>query len=77
MRRNIFGLVVLIILLLLPMLMSNNYVLHLLIMTSIYSVLALGFSMMWKNRLIMAGQAGFWAIGAYTSALRCRSRGRL
>jgi branched-chain amino acid transport system permease protein len=60
---------VLIILFLLPFFVTNNYVLHLIIMACIYSVLALGFSMMWKNRLIMAGQAGLWAVGAYTSAL--------
>jgi len=29
----------------------------------------MGFSMLWKNRLITCGQAGFFAIGAYTSAL--------
>jgi len=34
-----------------------------------YSVLGLGFSMLWKNRLITCGQAGFYAVGAYTSAL--------
>jgi branched-chain amino acid transport system permease protein len=34
-----------------------------------YSILGMGFSMMWKNRLITCGQAGFWAVGAYTSAL--------
>ncbi len=69
MRRNGLLIAVLVILLLLPFFVMNNYVLHLIIMACIYSVLALGFSMMWKNRLIMAGQAGFWAVGAYASAL--------
>lgn len=69
MRRKALVLAVIIILFLLPFFLTNNYVLHLIIMACIYSVLALGFSMMWKNRLIMAGQAGFWAVGAYTSAL--------
>jgi branched-chain amino acid transport system permease protein len=55
--------------LILPLFVRNPYILHLIIMAFVYSVLALGFSMMWKNRLIMAGQAGFWAVGAYTSAL--------
>lgn len=34
-----------------------------------YGVLGMGFSMLWKNRLISCGQAGLFAIGAYTSAL--------
>jgi branched-chain amino acid transport system permease protein len=34
-----------------------------------YGILGMGFSMLWKNRLITCGQAGFFAIGAYTSAL--------
>ena len=54
---------------LLPLFVGNEYFLHLLIYTSMYSILGMGFSLMWKNRLITCGQAGFWAIGAYTSAL--------
>jgi branched-chain amino acid transport system permease protein len=34
-----------------------------------YGILGMGFSVMWKNRLITCGHAGFFAIGAYTSAL--------
>jgi len=56
-------------LILLPFIIRNDYVLHLLIFTCMYSVLGMGFSIMWKNRLISCGQAGFFAIGAYTSAL--------
>jgi branched-chain amino acid transport system permease protein len=59
----------LIFLALLPFIIRNVYFLHLLIYTSMYSILGMGFSMMWKNRLITCGQAGFWAVGAYTSAL--------
>ena len=62
MRKKGLVVTVLIILFLLPFLVTNNYVLHLIVMACVYSVLALGFSMMWKNRLIMAGQAGFWAV---------------
>lgn len=61
--------VTLLIVLLLPLFIRNSYVLHLIIMACIYSVLTMGFSLMWKNKLITAGQAGFWAVGAYTSAL--------
>ena len=55
--------------LLLPFIIRNDYFLHLMIYTAMYSILGMGFSMMWKNRLITCGQAGFWAVGAYTSAL--------
>lgn len=58
-----------VILVLLPFLIRNNYLLHLIIYMCMYSILGMGFSMIWKNRLITCGQAGFWAVGAYTSAL--------
>lgn len=63
--------VVLIILLLflVPVIFRNDYYLHLLIYACMYGVLGLGFSMLWKNRLITCGHAGFFAIGAYTSTL--------
>ncbi|MFH1124338.1 MAG: branched-chain amino acid ABC transporter permease [Pseudomonadota bacterium] len=60
---------VLALLILIPVFVTNDYLLHLLIYMSMYSILGMGFSMMWKNRLITCGQAGFWAVGAYTSAL--------
>lgn len=69
MRQKIIIGVSLILLLLLPLVVQNNYVLHLIIYACMYSVLGMGFSMMWKNRLITAGTAGFWAVGGYTSAL--------
>ncbi|RLB29444.1 MAG: hypothetical protein DRH11_16000 [Deltaproteobacteria bacterium] len=59
----------LVLFLVLPLFFKNNYFLHLVIYASMYSVLGLGFSMLWKNRLITCGQAGFYAVGAYTSAL--------
>jgi branched-chain amino acid transport system permease protein len=62
-------LIVLMIAILLPLIIRNDYFLHLLIYTAIYAILGIGFSMMWKNRLITCGQAGFYAVGAYTSAL--------
>ncbi|HUT73114.1 MAG TPA: branched-chain amino acid ABC transporter permease [Desulfatiglandales bacterium] len=54
---------------LIPLFVRSDYFLHLLIYTSMYSILGMGFSIMWKNRLITCGQAGFWAVGAYTSAM--------
>lgn len=53
----------------LPLVLESNYFLHLVIYVAMYSILGMGFSMMWKNRLITCGQAGFFAVGAYTSAL--------
>jgi branched-subunit amino acid ABC-type transport system permease component len=69
MRKKIIICVSLILLLLLPLVVQNSYVLHLIIYACMYSALGMGFSMMWKNRLITAGTAGFWAVGGYTSAL--------
>jgi branched-chain amino acid transport system permease protein len=53
----------------LPFVVRSDYLLHLIIYMCMYSMLGMGFSMIWKNRLITCGQAGFWAVGAYTSAL--------
>ncbi len=69
MRRKIIIAITLILLFLLPLVIRNNYILHLIIYACMYSALGMGFSMMWKNRLITAGTAGFWAVGGYTSAL--------
>ena len=45
----------------LPFIIRSEYVLHLIMYVCMYSVLGMGFSMMWKNRLISVGQAGlFW-----------------
>lgn len=73
-KRWIWG-PILLFLVLLPHILRNDYFLHLVIYASIYSVLGMGFSMMWKNRLITCGQAGFFAIGAYTSALLATKTG--
>lgn len=67
-KKTLLGVVGLI-LVLLPFIITSNYLLHLIIYMCMYSMLGMGFSMIWKNRLITCGQAGFWAIGAYTSAL--------
>jgi len=59
----------------LPFIVRNDYYLHLIICIFMYSMLGLGFSIMWKNRLITCGQAGFWAVGAYTSTLLVMNAG--
>jgi len=66
-RLAVLGILTLFILI--PLFVRSDYFLHLLIYTSMYSILGMGFSIMWKNRLITCGQAGFWAVGAYTSAM--------
>ena len=69
MHKRLLAVIGLIVLILLPVIFRNDYFLHLMIYTSMYSILGLGFSMMWKNRLISCGQAGFYAVGGYTSAM--------
>ena len=64
-----FMIIALLVLFFLPFIIRSNYILHLIIYVAIYSILGMGFSMMWKNRLITCGQAGFFAVGAYTSTL--------
>jgi len=59
----------------LPFIVRNDYYLHLMNCIFMYSMLGMGFSIMWKNRLITCGQAGFWAVGAYTSTLLVMNAG--
>ncbi|MCL5960189.1 MAG: branched-chain amino acid ABC transporter permease [Chloroflexi bacterium] len=72
MRYNVVRVVIpllLIIALALPLVLSNSYYLHLMIMVYVNAILGLGFSMVYSAGLINLGAAGFWAIGAYASAL--------
>lgn len=69
MHKRMLAVIGLILLILLPLIFRNDYFLHLMIYSAMYSILGLGFSMMWKNRLISCGQAGFYAVGGYTSAM--------
>jgi len=57
------------ILALLPLIIKSPYQIHLLIMTGINVMLAISFSILFSAGLITMGPAGFWAIGAYSSAL--------
>jgi len=52
-----------------PWLMPDPYLLHVLILTYIYSILTLGFILVWTAGRLHFGIAGFWAIGAYICAL--------
>lgn len=71
MRPNkLIALILLIgILILLPVIIRNSYYLHLLIMVGINTVLAMTFIFLLRTGLISIAIAGFWGIGAYTSAL--------
>lgn len=56
-------------LLLIPVLVSSPYYIHLLIMIGINAVLAMTFVLLLRTGLISLAIAGFWGIGAYASAL--------
>lgn len=68
-KRKLSVAIGLFLLVVLPFVISNDYYLNLVIYACMYGILGMGFSMMWKTHLISCGQAGFWAIGAYSSAL--------
>ncbi len=53
----------------LPLFTDSRYFMHLVIMTCIKIMLGLSFSILVSTGLITMGAAGFWGIGAYTSAL--------
>jgi branched-chain amino acid transport system permease protein len=60
---------VFVILAFLPFVMSSPYHMHLVIMTCINIFLGLSFALLYSAGLLTMAVAGFWAIGAYTSAL--------
>ncbi len=53
----------------LPLFTDSRYFMHLVIMTCVNIMLGLSFSVLFSTGLITMGAAGFWGIGAYTSAL--------
>ncbi len=65
----IFGGMVLLALVLLPLAVKNAYMLHLFIMAYIGIVLGMTFSMLFSAGLITLGAGAFYAIGAYGSTL--------
>jgi branched-chain amino acid transport system permease protein len=70
-RRNIFLLIVLLLLLFLfPILDSNRYHINMGIMVGIFSIVAIGLNLLLGNTgQISLGQAAFYGIGAYISAI--------
>ncbi len=54
---------------LVPLIIRSPYILHLLILSGIFSIVTLGFIIQLRVGLINLGTAVFWGVGAYTSAL--------
>jgi branched-chain amino acid transport system permease protein len=69
-QRNLIAqLVLLVVFLLLPILVSSQYHLTLLITVGIYAALSMTFQLLLRTGLITMAIAGFWGIGAYTCAM--------
>ncbi len=58
-----------------PLVLERVYVIHLFIMSGIYSIIVLGVLLQFKLGLWNLGAAAFWGIGAYSSALLVRELG--
>ncbi len=64
-----------VVLIVMPLVVERAYVIHLFIMTGIYSIIVLGVLLQFKVGLMNLGAAAFWGIGAYSSALLTRDFG--
>ncbi len=53
---------------LLPLISQNAYLLNMMIMSGLWAILVLAWSLIWKTGEFSLGMAGFWAIGAYSAA---------
>ncbi|MGE5703998.1 MAG: branched-chain amino acid ABC transporter permease [Clostridia bacterium] len=70
MKKPIAYAVLFLLFLLLPLVVSSSYVIRIVVISSIFSILALSLGMLvGQIRLVSAGHAAFFGIGAYTSAL--------
>lgn len=58
-----------VLLLVLPFLVRDDYYMHLLILSGIYSILCMGWVLILRAGQFSLGQAAFLAIGAYTSSI--------
>ncbi len=56
---------------LVPVFLKEEYFLHLLIMSGIWSILCMGWVLLLRLGLFSLGQAAFLGIGGYTSAILC------
>lgn len=67
--------ILILILFFLPVLMSDPYYLHILIMSGVFALNTMGWVLILRVGQFSLGQAGFVAIGAYTSALLVKRLG--
>jgi len=61
--------ILLLVLIIIPLIIKNPYILHTFIMAFIAIILGMGFSMIYSTGLITLGAAAFYGIGAYASTL--------
>ena len=59
----------------LPLIESDPYILHMLIMSGVFALHTMGWVLILRVGQFSLGQAGFYAIGAYTSALMVKEQG--
>ena len=68
--KKLFGYRALIIfLILIPLWVKHQYYLHVIIIMFLFSIPALGLRLIWRTGHVSFAQAGFMAIGGYTSAI--------
>ncbi len=66
----IIGCAALFVLCMIPLIVKTPYIMHLFNLAAIFAILTLGFNFLWGwTGLLSLATAGFWGIGAYTSAL--------
>ena len=64
------GIVALIVLCMVPLVVTTPYIMHLFNLATIFAILTMGLNFLWGwTGLLSLATAGFWGIGAYTSAL--------
>jgi branched-chain amino acid transport system permease protein len=69
MKKQVAFILFIVILLFIPFLVRDDYYMHLIILSGIYSVLCMGWVLILRAGQFSLGQAAFLAIGAYTSAI--------
>jgi len=68
-QKPIAGLIMVIVALILPLVVTDNYIIHLLIMTGIWIILSTSFNIILSAGQLSLGQIAFWGIGGYTSGI--------
>jgi len=75
-RQSTFGyLAVIVFLLLIPLWLKHQYYLHVLVIMFMFSIPALGLRLIWRTGHVSFAQAGFMAIGGYTSSILAKFLG--